>query len=456
MFRYSDYDAAPSEPSLPSPDCTLIAPLLTAYFDLEAPGTDAMRVQQHLSNCARCAQMWRDWGDARAMLQTTPVPAPPHTLACEIVQMSRLSALLPSAPLARELSPTNWHDDVTVPPQLQDAILAVTTRVAAGANRGSITSAVVTQRDFSQTLRRVKSWTAMAAVPALALWLISLNASNSALLAPQDSASQVAISSTVPKPALSKAAQMQSPEPLIAQTQTAPTTSVAAASQRPIAPSAVEVASSQIKENANFQSSEVKTRPASVVTLAQWPSAETSVHVAPVTAVTAPVMTISLRSSQPLASSALSAVAPRATSAHSIVRTSTVSASPAAARARTAAMRTSALSGAASRRIAKLSTVSMTTPALSSAILTRPLIAVETPRVAIDMDTPAVQKATLPVVASRDASDEALWQSDVAPGRSALSVVQALNDNRPRELRDAFDAYTQTLMDDGDGPAATL
>ena len=227
MFRYFDYESAPSEHSLPSPDCTLIAPLLTAYFDLEAPGAEAVRVQQHLSDCARCAQMWRDWGDARALLQSIPVPAPPYTLAAEIVQASRLAALLPSAPLASELSRTHAHDKVAVPPQLQEAILAATTRAAVTSkisHHGAIANDVVTQRDFVaqrdflRPLRVAKPWVAMAAVPTLALWLITLTASNSSLFVPQDSQSSMAIAAAS-KPALSQAPRAQSAQPLIAQNQ---------------------------------------------------------------------------------------------------------------------------------------------------------------------------------------------------------------------------------------------
>ena len=163
-------------------------------------------------------------------------------------------------------------------------------------------------------------------------------------------------------------------------------------------------------------------------------------------------MTISLRSPQPLSASALPAVKPRAAGDNSF-KTTTVAAPQSASRVRTAVVSRAI----APRRSAKLSTVAMATPALSSAMLARPLLlAGETTRVAMRIDAPSPQKAMLPTASSREASDEALWQSDVAPGRSALSVVQALNDNRPSELRDAFDAYAQTLMDDGDNPAATL
>lgn len=445
MFRYFDYESAPFEPALPAPDCTLLAPLLTAYFDLEAPGADAARVQQHLADCARCAQMWRDWGDTRALLHSMAAPAPPHTLAREIVQASRLFALLPVAPATGAL--TRANADVPLPPQLHHSILAATV----GSNQSTLDHALSATHQatpsprYARSLRASKAWATMATVPALALWLIVATANHSTTVPSPISHADTTIAPAFSKPTLNRAQGSRRAQSLLVPTPNAGETR-AATSARLVVPIREESASAPVAnvETHRHQSS------APTGAVVSWPEHQSSAPtIAPATPMIAPALAIRLRSAQPLSSPALSAPAPR--SVQNSILTAPQTARPVA---RTIARTALVARTNAPRRGAKLSTVAMETPALSSA--PRSLTAAgELPRMVM-ANGAALQKATLPVALSRDTGDEGLWQSDVAPGRSALAVVQALNDNRPGELRDAFDAYAQTLLDDSDGSSSTL
>ncbi len=455
MFRYSDYDATPFEPSLPSPDCTLIAPLLTAYFDLEARGAEAARVQQHLSGCARCAQMWRDWGDARLLLQTTPTPAPPYTLAAEIVQTSRLMALLPAAPLTSAFGLANRQNKTAVPLQLQDAILAVTTRAPVTMTDVTDTlmnDAVVMPRDFYRPLRKARPLIAMALVPTLALWLITLTANNTTFFASSPSQTSAPVASeTSSVPAMSRVSSFADADLMIALPQNATAQPHGALPQKPVLPRVAEATETMLAPASSAADDVVApgSEPsANRVALAQWSQPRTAV---PGTLATP----LSAYSVQPIATSPLPSAVPLRVTTLKAIKTAFT---PQKNRvARVAALPQTP------RRSAKLSTVSMTTPAaLASSMSVRAAkMDDETPRgdavrMAMKLDAPSTQKAMLPVASSRETTEESLWQSDVTTGGSALAVVQALNDNRPRELRDAFDAYAKTLIDDSDVTAATL
>ena len=438
MFRYYDPESAPFEPVLPTPDCTLIAPLLTAYFDLEAPGADAARVQNHLTNCARCAQMWRDWGDTRALLHSMATPAPPHTLAREIVQASRLFALLPTPPVTGALMRASA--DVPLPPQLHHSILAATV----GSNHSVSDHAPCVahpapRQRFARSLRASKAWATMATVPALALWLIVATANHSTRVVSPNPHPDVMNAPAFSKPALSRAQGSRRAQMLLAPGNSESHTAIVPRLSAPIREESVSALPKNLEVPIHLTPAQT------TLVVVSWPEHPDSAAVTTLATPIAPALAIHLRSAQPPSAPALAAPAARS------AQNSTLTASPTA---RPVVRTVLVARPIASRRSAQLSTVAMETPALSSTpgSLTA---ASDLPRMAMASGT-ALQKATLPVALSRDTGDESLWQSDVAPGRSALAVVQALNDNRPGELRDAFDAYAQTLLDDGDDSSSTL
>ena len=162
-------------------DCAGIAPQLTALFDGEADAEQAQHARAHLLSCPACSQLWLDWTQHRATLQSEPVPAPPPTLLWRVLiayrvaafarparRRSRLPVVSATQPLAhlRAL-------EAPIPPRLSQHILAHTTRkpsahVLLTPLEGPPRRAHWQNR--ASKFRRVS----LLAAPALALWVLML------------------------------------------------------------------------------------------------------------------------------------------------------------------------------------------------------------------------------------------------------------------------------------------
>jgi hypothetical protein len=182
-------------PPSPSPlPCDEVELDIVAYFDGEASAPVATRARRHLDACPGCARMWRDWGDARFILHSQPVPAPPASWPAALVQRARLHALLPAlfpaAPEAPQVATTHTPSgSAVVPPAtLRDDILKRTTRRASAAERGEARrfeldvvapDGEILVSSHSSALWRVAR---AGAVPVLAAWMLMLASSR----APQE------------------------------------------------------------------------------------------------------------------------------------------------------------------------------------------------------------------------------------------------------------------------------
>lgn len=187
--------------------CGTLASALTAFFDGQATPAETRLARAHLRDCARCAEAWLDWEQARALLLSDATVAPAGLaqrilMACRLEGLKRVGVSRERAEPIRSLPPEtvamrlglhsfdNFRDDesenVAPPAFLYESILNLTTRAGAlNAEENTDSEAwnadVVlmdepvlahsgTARGFS-AVRLVRRTFAMAG-PALLLWMI--------------------------------------------------------------------------------------------------------------------------------------------------------------------------------------------------------------------------------------------------------------------------------------------
>lgn len=160
-------------------DCAGIAPHLTALFDGEADDATARAARAHLLSCPACSRLWLDWTRHRDTLQSEPAPAVPPTLLWRVLIAYRVTAFARPARRRSRLPQVSAAPlrglEAPMPPRLSAHILARTTRrptahVMLTPLSGPAPAAKNRWKPRAFALNRAPLW----AVPALALWMLTL------------------------------------------------------------------------------------------------------------------------------------------------------------------------------------------------------------------------------------------------------------------------------------------
>ena len=183
------------EPANNPNDCARLEAYVTALFDGEATPEEASVARAHLSACNDCTFLWKQWGQTRYLLNTTPTPVVPPGLllrilmACRLLSLPRRRRVQDTAALqlpvtqAMPILPAYADDiaprpsrEVPVPPDLMANILSRTTLMTLPEtiDTGARFEAAQERRESplprGSMYQRFNRLATAFAVPALAAW----------------------------------------------------------------------------------------------------------------------------------------------------------------------------------------------------------------------------------------------------------------------------------------------
>jgi hypothetical protein len=172
--------------------CDRYALLLTSLFDGEASAAEEIAARAHITECMRCAAMWRFWSQTRGVWRATPTARVPSGLLLRILMACRLAALRRTRTGAeaqtshgQESVPREMHAPLAaafevppVPPHLRDAILQRTVGVAPAIAPPMILPEAASPRKSSWLssvkISRATRWASAVAVPAALVWMATV------------------------------------------------------------------------------------------------------------------------------------------------------------------------------------------------------------------------------------------------------------------------------------------